>query len=89
MGSQLAIALGLVGFWAFVVWGLVWVVEILRAERASVAGGIAGARASEPPPPEDVLEQRLARGEIGLEEYRERLGVLEGRRRRHRARRRS
>jgi putative membrane protein len=60
-------------FGMLVVWGLVaWVIVTLVRQRD---------KAGSPPPPtaEEILDERLARGEIEADEYRERLELLRGR----------
>ena len=71
-GSWLLMGLMMLAFLALVAWGmfLLW-----RSTQ--------GTRGSEPPPtgpetPEAILGERLARGEIDPEEYRERLDALQG-----------
>jgi putative membrane protein len=61
-------SLGMLVFWGLVAWAIVTIVR-----RRDNAG-------SPPPPtPEAILNERLARGEIEADEYRERLELLRGR----------
>ena len=61
---------GMILFWAFVVFGVVWLI------RGSGQGQSTPQVA--PPDPERILQERLARGEIDGDEYRQRLEVLRG-----------
>ena len=58
--------LAMIAFWALVIVLLVWVVRELAAPRAEG-----------PPSVTDLLERRLAAGEISVEEYRGRRAALE------------
>jgi putative membrane protein len=60
----LAMTVGMAGFWILVV---LLVLLIVRADRR---------RDAEELGPRQVLERRLARGEIDVEEYRERLAAM-------------
>jgi putative membrane protein len=71
-GGWLLMSLGMVAFWGFIIWAIV----------ALVRGG-----SSKPQQPEqeteqplDILQRRLARGEISVEEYEELRDALIGRR---------
>ncbi len=68
----LVMSLGMVAFWALVIWAIV----------ALVRGGTSGSRQTERDAdrPLDVLQRRLARGEISVEEYDELRDALIGRR---------
>jgi putative membrane protein len=59
-GWWLLMSVGMVAFWALVLYG---VFLLVRSPASAAAGG--------PPPesPENVLERRLAAGEISVEEY--------------------
>ena len=57
----------MVAFWALIIVGLVWLVRDFAGPHRE-----AGASADE------ILERRLAAGEIGVEEYRERSAALKG-----------
>lgn len=67
-GWWLVMALGMVLFWALVIVGIVWIVREVGGQRH---GGAAQA-------PMEVLDERLARGDISVEEYEERRGALAG-----------
>lgn len=66
-GGWLVMAVGMVAFWALVVWA---VVAIFRSTQ-SAAGGESAHRE-----PLDILDERFARGEIDETEYRARAEVL-------------
>ena len=62
--------IGMVLFWALIIFGLIAVVRYLQA---------AGGRAPEVrATPEELLAERFARGEIDEQEYRRRLDTLHG-----------
>lgn len=72
-GWEFLMGVGMVVFWAVVVFGIVWLIR----------GGI-GTTPSEtptPPPPGesalDILDRRLASGELTVEEYQERREAIE------------
>lgn len=71
-GWWLLMSFGMVAFWGLVIWGIVTLVR----------GGSSGAEqpAVESDRPLDVLQRRLARGEISVEEYEELRDALIGRR---------
>jgi uncharacterized membrane protein len=58
----------MVAFWGLVIVGVVWLIRALMAERHGHGGAS----------PIEVLDRRLATGEISPEEYRERREVLLG-----------
>lgn len=58
--------LAMIAFWALIAVLLVWAVRDFAAPRPERA-----------PSPTDLLERRLAAGEIGVEEYRERRAAIE------------
>lgn len=68
-GWWILMALMMVVFWGLVIVGVVWLV------RSLVDGGHRAHDRS----PVEVLEHRLAAGEISPEEYRQRRSVIEGR----------
>jgi putative membrane protein len=70
-GWWLVMSVGMVGFWALVVWAIVALV------RGSASGD--GSRVDEPL---EVLQRRLARGQISPEDYEQRCDALLGRRER-------
>jgi putative membrane protein len=59
-GWWLVMSIGMVAFWGVVIYGVVW---LLR--------GGSPQRPEQPPParPQEILERRLAQGEISVEEY--------------------
>ena len=64
-GWGIVMMLGMIGFWALVVWGVVAVVR-----------GLGGPRHASPSDPEATLAERFAAGEIDEDEYRSRRDVL-------------
>lgn len=60
----LAMTIGMAGFWVLVA---VLVLAVVRADRRRDADELG---------PRQILEQRLARGEIDVQEYRERLEAI-------------
>jgi putative membrane protein len=62
--------ISIVLFWAVLIIGLVALARYLNRT------GQRNADTSPRPTPEQLLAERFARGEIGAEEYRERLGTL-------------
>jgi putative membrane protein len=66
-GWWIVMALGMVLFWGLVIVGVVWLVRSLpwRADQRGAG-------------PIEVLERRLAAGEISADDYRERRAILEG-----------
>ncbi len=67
-GSWILMTVAMVAFWAVVVYG---VVALFRPGR----GGDAPVGRVEPP--ERILDERFARGEIGVEDYQTRKDVLQ------------
>jgi putative membrane protein len=67
-GWWILMALMMVVFWGFVIVGVVWLIRALMSDR-HVHGGRS---------PTEVLDHRLASGEITPEEYRQRRGVIHG-----------
>ena len=59
----------MVAFWAFVIYGIVWLVKQSSDRPASPL---------QPPDPRSILDRRFAEGEIDEQEYRSRLDVLTG-----------
>jgi putative membrane protein len=59
-GWWLVMSLGMVAFWALVIYGVVW---LLR--------GVGAQRPQQPPAerPQEILKRRVAQGEISIEEY--------------------
>ena len=72
----LAMALIMIAFWG----GLVWIALVVLRRGAHAAPGAVTTPATPPPVPrlaaEEILDERLARGEIGPDEYSERLDAL-------------
>ena len=70
-GWWVVMSIGMVAFWGVLIWGIV----------ALLRGGGSGPRqrASESDQPLDILQRRLARGEISAEEYEELREALVGR----------
>jgi putative membrane protein len=59
-------------FWMLVIWGIVMVVRYLSSTRTAETS-----RREGPMSPEDILRERLARGEIDADEYQTRLKLLQ------------
>ncbi len=68
-GWWLVMSIGMVAFWALVIYGIVWLIR----------GGQNVQQRVEPSPesPRQILERRLAAGEISIEEYRRLLETLD------------
>ncbi len=66
-GWWIIMAVGMVFFWGLLILGVVWLARSLpwRAERRGAS-------------PLEILERRLAAGEISTDDYRERRAILEG-----------
>ena len=60
--------LAMIAFWALLAFLLVWLVRELAGSRSEGA----------PADATEILDRRLAAGEIGVDEYRERRAVLRG-----------
>ena len=69
-GGWWVMGIGIVLFWALVVLGIIWVVREMSGRSGSTAGPPA------PPEPLEVLDRRLAEGEIEVEEYEQRRRAL-------------
>ena len=67
-GWWILMAFMMVAFWGLVIVGVVWLIRALMAERHGHGGAS----------PIELLDRRLASGEISPEEYRERRAVLRG-----------
>ncbi len=67
-GWWVLMALMMVVFWGLVILGAVWLIRALMSERHGHGGRS----------PIDVLDHRLASGEITPEEYRQRRSTLQG-----------
>ena len=76
-GWGIAMMLGMVGFWvlliAAIVLGTVWAIRTARTPAAGSVDGVAMRS------PEQILAERLARGDIDPEEYQTRLAALAAR----------
>lgn len=68
----------MLAFWG----GLIWLVVTLIRSGSGSSTGPTAPSSFEPPrqSPEDILHERLARGEIDLEEYDQRLDALKSKR---------
>lgn len=67
-GAWLAMSVGMMVFWGFVIWGVVTLVR----------GGGTRSEVPREPDPERILAERFARGEIDVDEYQARLSALRG-----------
>lgn len=67
-GWWVLMALMMVVFWGLVIVGIVWLVRMLIGEHRDHGGTSAT----------ELLDRRLASGEISPEEYRERRSILQG-----------
>jgi putative membrane protein len=67
-GWWILMALMMVVFWGLVILGAVWLIRALTSERHGRSGQS----------PIEVLDHRLASGEITPEEYRQRRAVIQG-----------
>ena len=65
-GWWIVMMIGMVAFWALVIYGIVWLVQQVAA----------GARGPGRQSPREILEERLARGEIDVDEYERRAAAL-------------
>ena len=83
-GWSFVMVLGMVGIWALVAVAVVWMVGAMRSARAAggaaSAGGPSAPHRSPTAGAEEILAERLARGDIDAEEYSARLGALTSRR---------
>jgi putative membrane protein len=68
-GWWLLMSIGMVAFWAIVIYGIAW---LLRGSQ-----NMQQHHESHTPSPQETLKQRLARGEISIDEYRRLLEALE------------
>ncbi|SEH16180.1 SHOCT domain-containing protein [Thermoleophilum album] len=69
-GCWIVMGIGMIVFWALVILGIVWAVRTLSSGQGSAASNRPEPTAIE------VLERRLAEGEISVEEYEQRRDVL-------------
>lgn len=65
--AWIPMSLFMIAVWGLLIWGIVRLVDDWRPGKQRRAG------------PLDILDERLARGEIEIDEYRERRAFLEGR----------
>ena len=79
-GWGIAMVLGMLAIWALVVVAIVWIVRSATAAAAPTAPGDSADRGasagSVTGTAEQILAERLARGDIEVEEYRTRLEAL-------------
>lgn len=68
-GWGFVMVFGMLGLWVLAAVAIAWIIRVTRPPVAPPAGS--GART-----PEQILAERLARGEIDPEEYRARLDAL-------------
>jgi len=72
-GWWIVMMIGMILFWALVVVALVWLIR----SGPELFGSRLSERAQTRPDALEILERRLAEGEISIEEYRERRSVLD------------
>ncbi len=70
--------ISMVLFWGAVIFGIVMLVRHFGRRGQPPAEPRSPQSAGSPPSPQRLLAERFARGEIGEEEYRQRLAVLQG-----------
>lgn len=78
-GNWLLMGFGMLLFWALVVAGIVWLVHYTTSNRTVPGGpGVPLDKPSGPgrPSGREILDERYARGEISVEEYRTRRDTL-------------
>ncbi|GGO68439.1 SHOCT domain-containing protein [Nonomuraea cavernae] len=73
-GYWLVMGITMILFWGLIIAGIVALVRYIGGSRKT-EGQVQG-----PQRPEDMLAERLARGEIDVDEYKRRLELLQGRR---------
>ncbi len=66
-GWWLLMSVGMVAFWAFVIYGIVWLVRGRPFDQPSER---------EAERPEEILRRRLAQGDISIEEYERLLSAM-------------
>lgn len=59
-GWWVLMTIGMIAFWALIIYAIVWLVRGARAGQSEQMS---------PEPPEQVLKRRLAHGEISIDEY--------------------
>jgi putative membrane protein len=75
-GWSVLMMLGLLVFWTALVIAIVWALYSARSSNTSAAGTQTPRVGGSAGDPEDILANRLARGEIDPDEYEHRLDVL-------------
>ncbi len=68
-GWWLVMSIGMVAFWALIIYAIVWLIRGGRSANPEI-------RPSRPESPEEILQRRLARGEISIEDYERLLAAL-------------
>ena len=63
LGRVVLMSVGMVAFWAFVIYGVVWLARTASPAPVTRSGPASGQS------PEEVLKHRLARGDITVEDY--------------------
>jgi len=66
-GWWLVMSVGMIAFWALIIYGIVWLLRGRPAEDRDQA---------RPQPPEQILKRRLAQGEISVDEYERRHAAI-------------
>lgn len=74
-GWWVLMSIGMIAFWALVIYAIVWFVRGGRPPADTETGPAPLA----PESPEEILKRRLARGEIDVDEYERLLALLHGR----------
>ena len=67
----------MVAFWG----GVAWIIVSMVRHSGANTGSVRSVAANSVPSPEDILHERLARGEIDVEEYHQRLYAVRAKRR--------
>lgn len=67
-------AIMMIAFWGTIVWLIAMAIQ--RGHRTDSGPHSSATAPSDAPSPEAILHERLARGEIAIDEYRDRLGAL-------------
>lgn len=68
-GWWMLMSIGMVAFWALVVYGIVW---LIRGGQGSQSQD-----GAPPEPPKEILKRRLAQGEISIEQYGQLVAALD------------
>jgi putative membrane protein len=69
-GWWVVMSIGMVAFWALVIWTIVWVIRGAGLD-------VQQRGPSRPEDPKEILQRRLARGEISIEDYRRLVEALD------------